>query len=347
MFIGGGLGVGSNRSRVIARAMLIAVVLAVNIVCFMAIFSLVGAETATPPVYLDSFNYVSNITSSGVAYVSVLGNVVNPTSLAANNVSVVIDVYVQYMTQPINTTVIDLGGIPAASSKSFSVDIVYPGGETAYDLFDYADSNLLLSARFDFGVGFYAIVLPLAALLPVLDIYCAYRCGFFGWVKARKKAVAVIVVWSVVIMLVILTSYWLFYNGLKVKVMVSSFTNEEGYYPQLSDWSWVPILVASIIAGVLIADLESVVYGFVASLVLSTIFEVVFASFFAWYGLGFSEGFAITTPGAAFTTYMQSVVSGVFLTLLRMISIIIPAVCLLGVLVGAIVRGLVEPTVDA
>jgi hypothetical protein len=343
----GGTSEGSKRTHVIAKAILVTVVLAVNIVCVMTILSLVGAETATPYIYLDSFNYVNNMSSSGLAYVSVRGSVVNPTSLAANNVSVVLDVYVKYMNQPLNTTVIDLGGIPAASSKSFNADFAYPGGESAYFLFDYADSSLLLSSRFDFGVGFFAIVLPLAVLLPVLDIYCAYNFGFFGWVKARKKVVAVTVVWSVVIALMIITSYWLFYNGLKVGQMVSSFSNAIGFYPQLYSWGWIPILVSSIIAGVLIADLETVVYSFATSLVLSTIFEVVFAFFFVWYGLGFNEGFAIITPGLVFTTYVESIIGGVFLTILRMISIIVPTVCLLGVLAGAIVRGLVEPTVDA
>lgn len=330
---------GSKRARALARIMVIIIVLAVNVVCIMAIFSLVESGTATPDIYMVGFRYTNN--RDGTTYVSARGTVVNPSSLTANNVTVVIEVYVKYMTPPLNISVVDLGRIPGNSSKSFNADVLYSG--SYYSLFDGVDYGLLLSSRSDFGVDFFAIALPMAVLLPTLDIYSAYKLGFFGWIRAREKVVAATVAWSVAIAFVIIKSYWLFYNGRGG----AAFSNVGGQFPQLYTCDWVSIFILSVVAGAIIANLETIVYSFIASLVLSLIFEVIYGSFFMWFTLRFSESFSIIIPGLSFMTFLESVIGGVFFTILRMINIIVPVFCLLGVFIGAFIRGYLEPSVES
>ncbi len=325
-------GNGGRIARVLARIMVVVIVLAVNVVCVMAVFSLVESGTTTPDIYVVSFRYADN--RDGETYVSVAGTVANPSSLAANNVTVVIRVYVKYLTPPLNTSVLDLGVIAGNSSKSFNTDIPYSSGWS----FDGADYDLLLGSRFDFGIGFFAIALAMAFLLPTLDIYSAYRLGLFGWIRARKKAVAVTVAWSVIIALVIIKSYWLFYSN------PGSGSWES---PQLYVWDWLAVFFLSVVVGAYLADLEAIVYGFIASLVLSLAFEVIYASFFTWFSMGVGNSFSMIIPGLTFATFLESTIGIVLLDLLRMENIIIPVFCLLGVMIGVFIRSYVEPSVDA
>jgi hypothetical protein len=323
----------SNRARVLTRMMVVILVLAVNVVCIMAVLSLVEAGTAIPDIYMADFSPTDN-SVNGTAYVSVVGSVANPSSLTANNVTVVVRVYVYYHVPPLNTALIDLGSIPGNSSKRFNTDVQYSSGWQ----YRYADYDLLLNSRFDFGPGFYAIVLPMAVLLPTLNIYSAYQLGLFGWIRARKRVVSATFAWSVVIAFMIILSYWLFY---------SSPGRGSWESPELYVWGWVSIFLMSIVAGAIIADLETVVYSFVACVVLSLVFEVIYACFFGWFILGSGEAFSYTIPGLAFMTFFESVIAGQFVIILRMTNFIVPCFCLLGVFIGLIVRSYYEPSVDS
>lgn len=333
-------GIWSKRARVLARVLVVITVLTVNITCIAAVFSLVASATATPSIYVAGFTYTNNLDNVST-YASVSGTVVNPSSLAANNVTAVFSIYVLYpVGVPINKTTVYLGSIPGGSSKSFDANVEYSGGY--YSLFDGVGYDLLLGSRFDFGVGFFAVVLPMAVLLPILDVYCAYRLGLFGWINARKKVVAVTAAWSVALVLVTMIPYWLFYSSGRWPV----FSTVMGLYPELGFWNYVIVFVVSIVAGALIANLESIVYSMVASIVLSLVFEVIVGSLFFWYSVGYSQSFSLIMPGLAFTDYFESVVGGVFLTVLRMINVAVPVFCVLGGIVGAVVRSYFEPSVD-
>ena len=334
---------GRNRARLLARIMVVIIVLAVNVACVMAVFSLVESGTATADIYVGGFTYTNNGNTSS-AYVSVEGTVVNPSSLAANNVSVIIDVYDQYVVPPVGTSTVNLGTVLGNSSKSFDTNVSYSGGYYYdFEIGRYGvDYGLTLGSRFDFGIGFFAIVLPMAVLLPTLDVYCAYRLGLFGWIRTRKKDVATTVAWAAAIALVVIIPYWLFYNA-HPGVPISNYLDQ---YPQLYFWDWVLIFLVSIVAGAIMADLGTVVYSFLASLILSLIFEVLYGSFFVWFSLGYSRFFSIIVPGLTFTAYLQSVLQQIFLTFLRMINVAVPCFCVLGVFIGVVARSYFEPSVD-
>jgi hypothetical protein len=331
---------GRNRARLLARIIAVIMVLAVNVACVMVIFSLVESGTAAPSIYVTGYTYTNNL-GNVTTFASVRGTVVNPSSVAANNVTAVFSVYALYPRGvAINRTTVYLGSIPGGSSRSFDANVDYSGGY--YSLFDGVGYDLLLGSRFDFGVGFFAVVLPMAVLLPILDVYCAYRLGLFGWIKARKRVVALTVAWSVAVTLLTMIPYWLFYSSGSWPV----FSTVMGLYPELGFWDYVIVFVASLVAGVFIANLESVVYGMVASVVLSLVFGVIVGSLFLWYGVGYGQSFSLIMPGVTFTSYFESVVGGVFLTVLRMINVAVPIFCVLGGILGVVLRSYFEPSVD-
>lgn len=323
--------------------LVVAVVLVVNLACVMAVFSLVESGTATPQIYISGFDY-SNNGDTSFSYVSVKGTVVNPSSMGANNVNVSVYVYYdKYGLVQVNSTTVNLDSIPGGSSKSFDVDMSYPGGDY-YDFVNgyyFADYNIIMSSRFDFGTSFFVVVLPIAVLMPVLDVYSAYRLGLFGWITARKKESEVTLGWSAAVAVVVIVEYWLYYSS-HHGLFISYFT----MYPALHLWDWILIFFISIIAGAFIADLEIAVYSFLASLLLSFVVEFIYGSFFIWFGLGISGSFSTTSPGLAFTMYLQTVLQQVFLGLLRMVNIEIPCFLILGVFIGAFVRSYFEPTID-
>jgi hypothetical protein len=331
---------GSERARVLARIVVIIIILAVNVFCIMAVFSLVDSGTATPNVYLAGFTYTNN--HDDTAYVSVVGTVANPSSVTARNITVIVDVYIYYHRAPVTSRVLELGEIPGGSSRSFNADIPYARED--YVLFNGVDYGLLVESRFDFGLDFFAIVLPLAVLLPALDVYCACRLGLFGWISARKKVVATTVVWSAILALLIIIPYWLFYSGSHIETV---FSTVGGLYPELYIWDVVLVFLVSVVAGAIIVNVETIVYSFVASLVLSSIFEVLYGSFFAWFSLGYGQSFSMIIPGLVFTTYLESIIAGVFFTILRMVNVIVPCFCVLGVIIGAVIRGYFEPSADS
>lgn len=332
-------GNGSERARLLAKVLVVIVVLAVNVACISAIFSLVGSETATPGIYVSGDFAYTNVGGSPT-YALVSGSVVNPSSLTATDVTVVLSVYVKYMGPPLNTSNVNLGSIPGGSSKSFSADVQYSGGY--YSLFSGVGVDLLLRSRFDFGLGFFAVALPMAVLLPALDVYCAYKLGLFGWMRARKKAVAATVAWGAAIALVVIVPYSVFYHGSGI----AAFTTLFGQYPELQISDWVIVFLISIVAGAIIAGLDTIVYSFLASFMLSVIFEVTYGSFLIWYGLGYGQSFTFIVPGVSFVTYFEAVIEGVFLTVIRMTNLIIPVFCIMGVFIGAMVRSYFDPTVD-
>jgi hypothetical protein len=175
-----------------------------------------------------------------------------------------------------------------------------------------------------------------------LDVYYAWRLGFFGWIRNHERVVAATVAWAMIIAVVVIVEFWLFYVA-HPGILLSNIL---GWYPALTGWDWVVIFLSSIAAGAIIADLGRAVYSFLTSLILSTVFEVLYGSFFAWFRLGYGQSFSMIIPGVTFTTYLQSVLQDVFLTFVRMINIAIPCFCILGVLVGVFIRSYIDPSVD-
>jgi hypothetical protein len=334
---------GRSRVRLLAKILVVILVLAVNIACVMTVVSLVDSGTATPVIYVGGLDYTNNGNTSA-AYVSISGTVVNPSSLAAKNVTLLLDVYDQRVIPPVASTSVHFGTIPENSSVNFNTSVSYSGGYF-YDFEDgyYGiDSGLDLQSRFDFGLGFYVIALSIAVLLPVLDVYSAYRLGLFGWIKARKRLVLTTLVWAGIIALLVCLRFWLFYAANPTV----GLTNLIDVYPQLYVSDWVLVFFLGIGAGVFIADLGVAVYSFLVMILLSSIFEVSYGGLFAWYDLGYSGSFSMIIPGMSFTAYAQSVLMDVLLNVLRMVNVAVPCFCALGVFIGVFARSYFDPSVD-
>ena len=338
-----------DRKRLFAKVLVVILVLAVNVACVLTVVSLVESGTATPAIQLGNFMYGNNGNNASSAYVSIEGTVVNPSSLAAENVSVLLDVYDQFVVTPVNSTNLYLGTIPGRSSASFETNLSYSGSSIRGSYFndfqdgDFGvDSGLLLASRFDFGLGFFVIVLPMAVVLFGFDLYSAYRLGLFGWINSRKRVVATTVVWAGAVALLLCIRFWLFYAGMPG----IGLSNMLDVYPELYFWDWIFVFLLSIGAGAIIAEVGSAVYSFLAALILSTILEFTYGSFYAWFDLGYSGSFTLIIPGMNFTSYLQSVLQDVFLNFLRMINLAVPCFLALGVFIGVIARSYFDPSID-
>ncbi|HXX87961.1 MAG TPA: hypothetical protein VEH86_05900 [Candidatus Acidoferrum sp.] len=326
----------------LAKILVVIIVLAVNVACVLTIFSLVNSGTMTAPIYVTNLTYVNNDHPSST-YVSIAGMVVNPSSLAANNVTVLLDVYDQYVVPPVGSNNTYLGTVDARSSVSFKTNVSYSGYSADFDNgYYWVDYGLTLGSRFDFGFGFFIIVIPMVVLLPILDLYSGYKLGLFGWIKARKKLVVTTVVWAGVIALLVSLRFWLFYAGNPA----ISLSNSLDVYPQVYFWDWILVFILSIVAGAFVADLAIAVYSFVTTLILSSIFEFLFGSFYAWFDMGYGKSFSIIIPGLSFNSYLQSVLQDVLLVILHMINLAIPCFCALGVFIGVFLRSYFDPSID-
>jgi hypothetical protein len=331
-----------RRRRLLTVILAVAIVLVVNLACVFAVISLVESGTETPQIYVSSFDYY-NYGNTSSAYVSLTGTVMNPSSLEAKNVNVTLYIYYyKYGNVLVNSTTLSLDSIPGGESKSFDANLSY-SGSYYYDFVNgyyYGDHSLIMNSRFDFGLSFFVVTVPIAFLLPVLDIYSAYRLGSFAWIRARKKESLLALGWTVAIVIVIMVEYISFYSSLP-----GSFMSYFATYPTLQIWDWLLIFFISLVAGVFMADLEVAIYSFAVTLFLSLVFEGLIGSLFVWFGLGISNSFSTTSPGLAFTTYLQTVLQQVFLGILSMVNIEIPCFLLLGVGIGAILRAFLDPTV--
>lgn len=311
------------------------------------ILAFVRSATATPEI--DMIDFKSSHYDGDLPYANAEGTVFNAGPLKANNVSVIVNVYVLWgaggrsaHVSVINSTDIEFDTLPINSSRHFSVTISYQKS-IQYQFYD-VEYGLLYASGFGFGPDFLAKLLPTVVSMFLLNIYIAHRQGFFMWVKARKKVITTTVVWSVAVALVMIKSFWLLYveNPFLVSQGIAA---SAVYVPTLGMWDFVLLLFVSIIAGAIIVDIEIVVYSFIACVILSFAFALTYASLFVWFILGVGESLSLITPGISFLDVVQSTIQAGMMDVFKMI-LITSLICLLGVLLGAFLRSYLQPSAD-
>lgn len=162
------------------------------------------------------------------------------------------------------------------------------------------------------------------------------------WIKTRKMAILVVLGWSVSVASVTIKSYLFVYiqePRLFEEGMI--YTTMLDWIPRLNGVDYLLIFAIGLISGALLADLERVFYGWIASAFLSFFIPVIFSSFFIWFSLGAGGIFSFVL-GWALAIEVVSYLA--FLIVFRMIFPIVPIFSLLAVFVGAFLRGMIQPS---
>jgi len=161
--------------------------------------------------------------------------------------------------------------------------------------------------------------------------------------KARKKEMIIVMLWSVAVALVVIKSYWLTYVDNPILFDNHTiWTDHEVWIPRLSVMDFLSILVISAIAGAILLDLNIVIYSVVITVVLSAVFAITYSSFFIWYTLGGADFFI---PLAGWWSWSYAV-HYALINIFRMIFPYAIATCSIGALFGAFSRGILQPSAE-
>ncbi len=187
------------------------------------------------------------------------------------------------------------------------------------------------------------ISVTISAIILVISLYYARKLGFFKWIKVRKKPIIIVLVWSVAVALVIIKSYWFIY--LKYPVLVEqgiAWTGIEQWIPRLDIYDLLLIFLFSIIAGAMILDIETTIYGFIATTILSFVIAGTYSFLFIWFILEFNN----ILPYLGWTTIERATTAAI-LNISRMTIPFVAILCLMGVMLGAFARGYFQPSSES
>jgi hypothetical protein len=331
----------------IRKYKLIALIL-LDIIIIAGVWSFIlSQKLPTPELYMVGFKYDPNYYPTVQCpdhLVDVKGTVFNAGMMKASNVTLVIKIIVTPFVELQNET-IALGDIPEKVSIPFNRTMAYPSGKTytfstvLYELFWTSErSGFMMDI-----LWLTAMFLTTCAILLVFNIYSMHKLGLFAWLKHRKKTVLVTLVWSGIVALILIKSYWLVYaeNFLLFKYSVA-WTEISGWIPRLNFWDLMLIFALSIIAGAILLDVETDVYSLLANYTLSFSLAVIYVVAFIWFSLGYNEVFAAGGffEWGSFITYIATRI------IFRMTFPLVQIFCLFGALVGTYTRCFLQPSAE-
>jgi hypothetical protein len=114
------------------------------------------------------------------------------------------------------------------------------------------------------------------------------------WIRGKRNVIVIVCLWTAVLSSVIIWEYYTVYANNPI-LSYSNFkiafapTYESEWTPKLYALDYLIILIASVLAGYAIADIEDTLFGLIASGILSTLIGVAYSTLFIWYVLGFSS----------------------------------------------------------
>jgi hypothetical protein len=160
------------------------------------------------------------------------------------------------------------------------------------------------------------------------------------WIIARRFPILVVCLWTAVFSMTIVVEYYFLYE---TNPYLRDPYYRLAYAPTYSIWiprlylvDYVIILAASLVAGFAINDVETTLFGFLASAVLSTVVGVIYAAYYIWYVLDFGS-----VLGPEFHT---TIIWAAFLNVFRMIFPMAILITFLGSIFGSVIRGFIQPS---
>jgi hypothetical protein len=160
------------------------------------------------------------------------------------------------------------------------------------------------------------------------------------WFRTKRNVVLIVCLWTAVLSFVVI---WEYYSSYANNPFITYETYKVAYEPTDSEWipklytvDYVVILVASLLAGFVIADVEDTLFGFIASAILSALISVAYSTFFIWYALGFG----LVLDSSDIPTIIWAAIMNIF----RMVFPLAILTVFLGGVFGSFFRGFIQPS---
>lgn len=149
----------------------------------------------------------------------------------------------------------------------------------------------------------------------------------------RKRIIALVVAWGVIISSIMIKSHWLYYlTNKRFNVYKISWQSYEG--PKFDDLDLILLLVTSFAIGTLVADIKQMVYGYFAAILLSAAIGIGYIFFYDWFALKLGETLASSSFGWEW---------GAYVALLNIFRFMFPMgmfCCLVGLVAGIFLKTL-------
>jgi len=155
-----------------------------------------------------------------------------------------------------------------------------------------------------------------------------------SWCKETfrtKTDILTLIGWIILLSLVIIKVHWITYTQTtRLSYYKIAFAIYEG--PSLSNLDLLIIAFASFLAGFVLSDAKTMLYGYIISMFSVFVIGVIYVLFFIWFFFGRGELFQAISYGWELAVYMA------IMEIFRMMFPLILGVCLLSLAVGSLVR---------
>jgi len=151
-------------------------------------------------------------------------------------------------------------------------------------------------------------------------------------IAKNKFDIVVVILWSLVVSFVIVKTYWVAYSTkprLKHEVPIRPEYDLNNFEPL----DLFIVSLAGIIAGILLADVKKMFYGYVGAMLIAYIISVALLSYHTWF---IKEGFQAGLSSIAFGWEWA-----IFAAALDAFVLMVPwivCLCLVGMIMGAFIR---------
>jgi len=190
-----------------------------------------------------------------------------------------------------------------------------------------------------------ALVLAVVSVLAVINIYFAHKYGFFKWLGTKKRVVAVIMGWSLVVAVIIIAEYWLSFVRNPILFTLPYYWFESpGWVAHLNVWDFILIFLASAVAGALLLDIETILFSAISNAILSFLFPVIYVTYFIWVVLGWGRLWDVI---GGFAWGGQFVMWDAIRIVFRMTFPIVQLLAFFGVFLGAFIRVYIQPSAES
>ena len=165
---------------------------------------------------------------------------------------------------------------------------------------------------------------------------------FANWLKRNRKSVLVVLVWGIAMALITSKGIWAVYlenpSRFRLGLNISwGLLNVAEGTPRLASLDYVLFIAISLIAGLILNDIEIALYGYIAAVVVLFSVAFVHAFLFIWFVLP-QQGSAIIDPG-----FITQIMWSAFLTVVRLVFPGVLLITFFSNLLGAFLGDLVQP----
>lgn len=157
------------------------------------------------------------------------------------------------------------------------------------------------------------------------------RAGVLRIFAVRKRSIAIVLVWAIVISLIMIKTHWVFYvENVQFSVYRLPWRADEG--PKFTGMDWVLLILVSFLVGVVLTDAKKLAYGYFATMLLSIGVGIVYVFLYNWL---------VLRLGAILSEVPFGWEWALWTAILNVVRFMLPVgmfCCLIGVLTGSFIR---------